>query len=408
MTEVKEEIGKRYKLLNPLEDLEGLKKDDFGFDADTPIFRYMLEERYLDLIRTGKNRIAHITKWEDPFEAYVVRKEMEKDSCVEFYKMLKNVYGQCWTLYGDESDVRWRANGGRGRVVRIESTIGRLCDSLKCLPVNILNSCWIGRIGYLEREAIKATLNNGDDDNGTRGLLHSSLFIKRKEFCEEHEVRILFDIPDEDIHLVEISDRLLVHPSSLFIGSVLIDPYMDNHMAEEIVRETISNNSDIKVRKSDLFEWPGFDKEMAIAQDIRTETSYPNFWKLFASGYSEMEDRALPTRHWWCRKRCDCGAYNFVITKRCARVELYIDTGNVEENNSVFKELLAHQKEINQKLNDGAIFEQLEGKRAKRIKMEKEFDMADVNQWPAAIAYMKSLMPKFIEVLDMCLQERIG
>lgn len=78
--------------------------------------------------------------------------------------------------------------------------------------------------------------------------------------------------------------------------------------------------------------------------------------------------------------------FNYSITKHTSAVELYIDRGKdtEEENKSIFQQLANSKDEVEQVFGDKLEWQQLEGKRACRIK--KQFALGgyrdDDEKWP--------------------------
>ena len=95
-------------------------------DRETKFFRYLPVDRYLELIEEGFNTLTHLTLWEDPYEAFILRAGItyhNGNKSEDIYNVFKNVYGQSWTLRKEESDVIWRAMVKRGDGVRIQAVL---------------------------------------------------------------------------------------------------------------------------------------------------------------------------------------------------------------------------------------------------------------------------------------------
>jgi hypothetical protein len=176
---------------------------------------------------------------------------------------------------GEESDVLWRAmaNGERGNIVRVQTTVRKLAKSLlnavfdKSSKCSLAGTMKIGRIEYkseaefcemLSTENIETLINNADAD---RQL--DFLFFKRSEFEAEKEIRlaVFADRSCVDRSKCNRGDLLKfdVDPGEL-IESVLADPCMDRRKYEQLICRTKFAMSDEVgidiIGKSQLFNWP--------------------------------------------------------------------------------------------------------------------------------------------------------
>ena len=92
--------------------------------------------------------------------------------------------------------------------------------------------------------------------------------------------------------------------------------------------------------------------------------------------------------------------YNFAVSKKYGRVELYIDRGDFDENKLVYDTLYAMKDEIENKFGGQLHWDRLDDKRACRIKYENSnFDIFDKTQWDAMVDYMTDGMVRFEEAL---------
>jgi hypothetical protein len=61
--------------------------------------------------------------------------------------------------------------------------------------------------------------------------------------------------------------------------------------------------------------------------------------------------------------------FNYVLRERDARVELYIDRKDSEENKAIFDALAASREDIEERFGGSLLWEKLEGRKASRISM---------------------------------------
>ena len=247
--------------------------EEYIKNLGTPIFRYMSVDRYYELIENRYITLTHISHWEDPYEGFIYRGGIGADNGLanDIYDLFKSVYGQSWTVQQEESDILWRAmaNGKRGGLVRIQTTVHKLAERLLQYVNPFKNSgkglMRIARIEYKDEAKFNYELNqenlarllNGDEE---RKL--GFLFFKRREFEQEREVRVTV-IADEDCinrSKCKRGDLLKfeVDPGEL-IDEVLVDPCMERRKYEQLVCRTkfaVPELTLCKINQSKLFTWP--------------------------------------------------------------------------------------------------------------------------------------------------------
>ena len=87
-------------------------------------------------------------------------------------------------------------------------------------------------------------------------------------------------------------------------------------------------------------------------------------------------------------------AYNFVVSGQYARVEIYINRGNKEENKQVFDYLFAKKDEIETEFSNPLTWERLDDKKASRIKYETQGNVFDKSEWEKMSSFMIDAMIK--------------
>ena len=396
----------------------------------TTIYRYLSVERFLDIVETGKNTLAHISKWEDPNEAYLIRSKIaessidgDDDRVRNWYELYRTFYGQSWMFNGTESDVLWRAYGMRGDTVRIETTIRDLKEDLSRvvskndIPYDL--TAYIGAISYVDEMC-----DEGSDDMA----VVKTLFTKRKEFADEREFRIVIKVDDTEDRAGDnrvasslVKNGLLSFEVSVknLIKSVLVDPCCPRGRLDEIQCRVMNAGYDFEIRKSALFDWPSpnrtltttankIERTMVSDGNVRNEpcseiivqrAAETRFWTMFQKAYhngkSEFSGRMPPSRRYWGMPIRNGLCYYVTLNRECARAELYIDYPNRERNKAFFDKV---HDSIQVKHSDWN-YERLDDRRASRIAIvNNDFTFQKREKWNEAIHWL-------CEALDMVKNE---
>lgn len=250
--------------------------------SNTKIWRYIGINTFYKMLESGTNAFSHISKWEDPFEGFIFKcsQIMLAGAPVDLHYVYKNYYGQCWTLDGRESDFRWRAYGNRGRMLRIQTTVGKLFDSLKSItPANRLHTaCRMGCVVYKDSTSFEKTIDEirKKDAINSNGLAPNHLFfIKRNEFKEEDEFRVVLNVvpflherdlmDGNNVNDLDLHDGRAAYKTSVLdlIDEILIDPRMNQNMVDHLMCRVAIADKKMKgliPRQSDLFKWPNSAK----------------------------------------------------------------------------------------------------------------------------------------------------
>ena len=145
--------------------------------------------------------------------------------------------------------------------------------------------------------------------------------------------------------------------------------------------------------------------------DIQTQTKLQNrhiirtdFWKFLLekiNSKSNLFQNISPSKNNWIGTGSGVRGvpYNFVVSGQYARVELYIDRGDKEENKQVFDYLFEKKDEIESQFGNTLTWERLDDKRASRIKYETQGNIFDKEQWEAMANFMVNAMINFENTL---------
>lgn len=398
-----------------------------GVQYETPIYRYLSIERFLEMVELGINTMPHVSMWEDPNEAYLIRSRIVENSVQgdgrevrKWYEQYRTFYGQSWMVRSDESDVLWRAYGNRGQMVRIESTVGRLCKTLEQNLVNDRTSgydlnAFIGAVSYVD--------DMRDVFAESEEAKIKTLFVKRREFSDENEFRVIVKVDDKEgipnkteQQSVVINGGLLRYRVSIneLIKSALLDPCCSLGKRDEIFCRVRNSGSDFDIKKSCLFDWPkpainlsksdtspdthvtAEENTNSVNETASFESSEKEFWRLFQTAYrdgkSEFTDRSLPDRRYWGFPVGGGLSYFLTFNRTYAKSELYIDSTSKEWNE---KTVAAIKAELEKVGKTNYSFEPLENRRACRIAVVNDsFQFTDRTCWNAACTWLCESLDK--------------
>lgn len=203
----------------------------FGLLSDVKVCRVFKVKYLRKMICKKQNTLVQIEKWEDPFEAFLLKQKVhDGNNVIDISSLYKNYYGQCWSLNEKETDATWRIYSPKKDGVLVKTTLGKLWDgfydpSLKFASIEFS----IGKVEYHEEKDIKSTfqrINFGELIDTKMSELSKTLFIKRREFEHENEVRIIFnDLEGKS------SEELYNYPiilEDLFVD-MIADPRMEDN-----------------------------------------------------------------------------------------------------------------------------------------------------------------------------------
>ncbi len=144
-------------------------------------------------------------------------------------------------------------------------------------------------------------------------------------------------------------------------------------------------------------------KEMAERYNIRER-----FWSqllAYSKTQTKLHATISPTRHNWIGTGAGVSglAYNYSITQHEANIELYIDKGKEmdEQNLQIFRQLLEHREEIEKKFGEPLEWQELENKRACRIRKTIQGGYRDPeSEWPEIQKRMVDTMVRLEKALS--------
>ena len=231
----------------------------------TLVTRIMRADYFLQMIQSERNYLPRVLKWQDVYECYVVRLKIH--NC-KVRHLLRNFYGQCWSFRKSESELLWNArdaNVGKNKhdVVMIESSVYDLVKSIQDIefvPGHAQGVVRVASVDYNLCEKIsegQIALDLSSDAN-----MMDTLFMKRAQFGDEKELRLMFNIHGRLFHKYldyKIDKGILSYPlkNKTLIRSVLCHPLMGKQRVRQIERAINKSSWRIpNVRQSDLYDLP--------------------------------------------------------------------------------------------------------------------------------------------------------
>ena len=125
------------------------------------------------------------------------------------------------------------------------------------------------------------------------------------------------------------------------------------------------------------------------------------FWERLLESVADsscrMFDNISPSKDQWLGagsgvRNC---RFNLIFGTKEARVELYLSRQAPEENNFVFDALFKQRSDIEEKFGSSIDWQRLDGKKACRIKVSKEFDGYNREYWSEIVEWLIQNMTKF-------------
>jgi hypothetical protein len=136
---------------------------------------------YLDQMRSAQDRVLalHPTRDPAPFDAVLQNAQRKLDHRRLMQEVNSKFGVNCWHINEHESEAMWQLYTAAGQGIAIESTKAKLESALKS------DGIIVDQIRYMDF----------DHDEIEKGHRHYGLFIKRKSFEHERELRATILLP---------------------------------------------------------------------------------------------------------------------------------------------------------------------------------------------------------------------
>lgn len=225
------------------------------------IYRVMPVERLLQLIHDKRNILVHPSKWDDPFENFFLKSKFTYNGIsVGVDQLRSEIFGQCWTLNEQETDALWRIYSSNKDGVRLKSTLSNVITPLIIQNQGDYNhKVYIGKVEYVDEGELEETMRSAIIDSANFSfnngqMIINSLFIKRKAFEHENEVRVIYRGKPNLIGGIHGYD---INPQE-FIQELLFDPRMDEKEYQGFENQFKALLPSCQISQSTLYRVPDF------------------------------------------------------------------------------------------------------------------------------------------------------
>ena len=215
-------------------------------DLDTVVWKYLDLSKFLDLLMSQKLFMSRSDKFEDQYEGTFseptfeeIKKIAENNpEFLDVYKtQRKNVVISSWHINEYESFAMWQIFTQNSEGLAIQSTIGRIQESLH---LEHQFEQHIGEVNYID---YKKEYIPFDDD-------FFPFLFKRKSFQYEREVRIISNLSAHNLNINE-GVKIEVDINKL-IEKIYIHPKSENWYKNLVIQLVKQLGFDFKIGKSDL------------------------------------------------------------------------------------------------------------------------------------------------------------
>ena len=215
-------------------------------DPNTVVWKYLDLSKFLDLWMSEKLFMSRSDKFEDQYEGtfseptFEEIKKLSTDNpdFLNYYKTHREkVAISSWHINEYESFAMWQIFTQNSEGLAIQSTIGRLQDSLAS-ETNFKQ--YIGEVNYIDYKKEHIPFDD----------MFFPFLFKRKSFQYEGEVRIITDIGESDI---KINEGLKINVDiNQLIEKIYIHPKSENWYKNLVIQLVKQLGFDFTIEKSDL------------------------------------------------------------------------------------------------------------------------------------------------------------
>ena len=215
-------------------------------NSNTIIWKYLDLSKFVDLLLYQKLFMSRSDKFEDQYEGTFseptfeeIRKlSADNPAFLDFYKThRKNVVISSWHINEYESFAMWQIFTQKSEGLAIQSTLGRLQQSL---AADIQYEQHIGEVNYIDYKKEYIPFDNS----------FFPFLFKRKSFQYEREIRIISDLTP---HHLTIDNGLKIDVDiNQLIEKIYIHPKSENWYKNLVIELVKRLGFDFEIEKSDL------------------------------------------------------------------------------------------------------------------------------------------------------------
>ena len=228
--------------------------------SNISIFRFISFESLIEILSSGFLSISQTKYWDDSYENHYCKIKVKMGNIyINMLDLEDTFYGQCWTLL-NESDALWRIYSYDKKSIRISTTVKKLFDSIinsesfdetRCMGIAV------GKVRYINEKTFREFYNKFDKHTlimNFSKLAMESMFLKRKEFNHEKEIRLIYrqSIAEHANTLDSKIIKVKINPAKL-IDSITLDPRIDTR-TEIVYKDILSKYGHKQVEKSRLYK----------------------------------------------------------------------------------------------------------------------------------------------------------
>lgn len=227
---------------------------------DRPIYRFIRFEHFLSMLINKKKWISQTTLWDDVYENFLGKVTFNYGKVpLSNRGYIYNFYGESWTMQ-NENDALWRIYSNDKKSIRIKSSIRKVigcCTNEFDVNTESITYCTIGRVKYLTSNKINEWIKSFQNPILGSNVLLESLFIKRKEFEHEKEVRLIVhkksDQSEESKGILRNHLLLKINLNEV-VDEITFDPRLTNEeyfIFKNVIEKLGFKN---KIKKSKLYD----------------------------------------------------------------------------------------------------------------------------------------------------------